>query len=895
MFGYFFFFFSSRRRHTRFKCDWSSDVCSSDLPQNGLSTGDAVVYDAGPGNSAIGGLTSGSTYFVSVQANGTVRLYDSQTDANNDALNFKVLTSNGSGSDQKFVTAGTATVKFDPSGTTNFIYAPTPTEVGTLKSGIKQWTPDQLLYGIGQGLMSDVTNHTPVVKDPNIFTHGTVTLKANQGSVGQNAGSVLITLPPPPTGFTTPQLLALAIAERTDVQFLGADPIHATVNVAGNTITRTDSSNWSGLSVGMSVTIDGDNGQVTRNVTNSNVYYKITNISGAVLTVNATLTAENAKQIIIAPIVLDPSFEALPLAGQTTPAQEAVSVHFVANSFDQNTGTPVPGKIVREGGGSWLTDGFQNGDLLQVSGSALNSTGPGLVYRITGITADTLTLANGSVIFAETTESIGIGRGRAPTVADIKISQVSPFKVNAGGMIDIEAGKSVYLDSDKAIRLDQVIAGKAENYADNVRIATIGQAGESILDATSGTRTNIEGQNLILESATGTIGGTGGVAPITIDLVSGGTLTARAQGDVTISAVNGSLPNDNSGTMYLQHVFSSDGNAYLTAYNSILDPFANTSTVGKAVQINAHHITLNAINGSIGNVVSGLPDFIAIEADQTFAGSVDATAHGSIFLFETDLNLCVHQVFSQTGDVNLQAALSIYDQAFAGSNNVLTGDNPVTDIFGNNITLTALFGGIGLAGDPLDIYSHYAFDQGVLGATIGTLTSTTLHDLGLNTYIIQKSNAKTPDPNNLYLNTVTTGTNEVAFITAPVGSILNASSGGPNVLGGNTLLFARDNIGQAGNRISTQVGNLEAQSTTGSTWIDNNGNLAIGGTLISSSAVGLHSGGSATITAHSPITIKKSTITGDSFLAVAVDDSPSGGDDLVVSAVDLNGNPLFIQ
>src|SRR3989475_4575839 len=29
----FFFFFSSRRRHTRFDCDWSSDVCSSDLMQ----------------------------------------------------------------------------------------------------------------------------------------------------------------------------------------------------------------------------------------------------------------------------------------------------------------------------------------------------------------------------------------------------------------------------------------------------------------------------------------------------------------------------------------------------------------------------------------------------------------------------------------------------------------------------------------------------------------------------------------------------------------------------------------------------------------------------------------------------------------------------------------------
>src|SRR5688572_31712730 len=32
---YFFFFFSSRRRHTRFDCDWSSDVCSSDLNKKG--------------------------------------------------------------------------------------------------------------------------------------------------------------------------------------------------------------------------------------------------------------------------------------------------------------------------------------------------------------------------------------------------------------------------------------------------------------------------------------------------------------------------------------------------------------------------------------------------------------------------------------------------------------------------------------------------------------------------------------------------------------------------------------------------------------------------------------------------------------------------------------------
>src|SRR5690242_21827428 len=32
-----YFFFSSRRRHTRLTCDWSSDVCSSDLERQPLA------------------------------------------------------------------------------------------------------------------------------------------------------------------------------------------------------------------------------------------------------------------------------------------------------------------------------------------------------------------------------------------------------------------------------------------------------------------------------------------------------------------------------------------------------------------------------------------------------------------------------------------------------------------------------------------------------------------------------------------------------------------------------------------------------------------------------------------------------------------------------------------
>src|SRR5690606_39457892 len=42
-----FFFFSSRRRHTRFSRDWSSDVCSSDLPACAVLAGRAAAL-AGP-------------------------------------------------------------------------------------------------------------------------------------------------------------------------------------------------------------------------------------------------------------------------------------------------------------------------------------------------------------------------------------------------------------------------------------------------------------------------------------------------------------------------------------------------------------------------------------------------------------------------------------------------------------------------------------------------------------------------------------------------------------------------------------------------------------------------------------------------------------------------------
>src|SRR5260370_4585480 len=46
------FFFSSRRRHTRFKCDWSSDVCSSDLTSPTCPIVSSATSRANPGRLA---------------------------------------------------------------------------------------------------------------------------------------------------------------------------------------------------------------------------------------------------------------------------------------------------------------------------------------------------------------------------------------------------------------------------------------------------------------------------------------------------------------------------------------------------------------------------------------------------------------------------------------------------------------------------------------------------------------------------------------------------------------------------------------------------------------------------------------------------------------------------
>src|SRR5882762_8785014 len=73
---FFFFFFSSRRRHTRFKCDWSSDVCSSDLDHVFIRFGNDAAFGIVYGTTA----NPNNIYAVAIKARylGVAQVVDSQ-------------------------------------------------------------------------------------------------------------------------------------------------------------------------------------------------------------------------------------------------------------------------------------------------------------------------------------------------------------------------------------------------------------------------------------------------------------------------------------------------------------------------------------------------------------------------------------------------------------------------------------------------------------------------------------------------------------------------------------------------------------------------------------------------------------------------------------------------
>ena len=414
------------------------------------------------------------------------------------------------------------------------------------------------------------------------------------------------------------------------------------------------------------------------------------------------------------------------------------------------------------------------------------------------------------------------------TAVTLRIILHGDVDVEASGGVSITATDHIYLGSEHDIQAESIVAGG------EARI----KVGGSIVNYTNDGSTNIFGAGLILEAGDGHIGTAD--ALFQVEMPEGTTLSARAMGDILLSATLGDLAIDT--------IYSEQGSASLEAEaGSILDGVDNGLwNIQVAGELN---LAAFADIGSAGN---------ALDADLYETGVYNATAGGEIFLAETAGDMLVGQIVAG-GDADLTAAVSILDAG--GEANGLAG-NPDADVIANSITLSALLGSLGASGDDLDINSSVT--------SLGMLTASSRR----NAYLIETAG-------DLILNQVGTGEDSTAFIVSP-NRILNGGSGLANVISGATRLYAGDDIGTEDNPLYTEVAGLEGRSTSGTVWIGNTGYLTVGGV---SEADGVQADGGVNITNSSPVTVVE-TIQAADIVITAGDDAADGtvetNDDLIV-------------
>ncbi|WP_261817079.1 LEPR-XLL domain-containing protein [Vibrio gallicus] len=573
-------------------------------------------------------------------------------------------------------------------------------------------------------------------------------------------------------------------------------------------------------------------------------------------------------------------------------AAERNDVYFLFAERTQNVLVDVveadSGDALVRATGSWLADGFVAGMQIRIAGDSANANDEGSFYEIASVSATTLTLTSNALSVevavtldvaaistapqlttlinsnGETWQSIGLVQGsyislgsetyqvsriasqvidlsevdpslassvtaisssdyRTASVNKIVIDQREDIDVLVAGIINATASGNVYLGSEQSMTIGSVSG-------DNVRI----KSKQSLLDGVGSSASVVAGSTLILEAGSGAIGSS--INRFNIDLDADATLTARAEQDIYITEINSNL---NIATIY-----SSGGKVDLIALNgSIVDSFDHDYE-----NIRAQDVVLSAQAGGIGELGN------LLDINLT-GGLLTAYADADIGINETDGNLDVDHVESAQGDVALAAHLAIVD--------AVTDDvSEIADIVGASISLTSRLDTIGQAGNDLEIDSGSAEGENL------TISSAN------NTHI-------TETRGDLYLDTIQTGAAAIAFIAAPAGRILNDNANGNNIISGKTYLFASLDIGSADNALATEVGNIQGQSTTGSTYIENTGALNVGGVVTGISS-GFKAGGEINMITRSPLTVDQSVNAVGDINLISTDNS--GFDDITIAS-----------
>ena len=238
--------------------------------------------------------------------------------------------------------------------------------------------------------------------------------------------------------------------------------------------------------------------------------------------------------------------------------------------------------------------------------------------------------------------------------------------VSDAGKVDAQASESIYLSEAAGDLCIGVILSDSRD----IHLTSAG----SILDYSNNDSANIIARHLTLETINGSLG--------TLDNF----LDISAKGVLNASALYSIYLYETAGNMNVGLAISSTSDIFLKASGSILDSDNNDSA-----NIVGRNINLVSLTGSIGME----DNFLDINSAISAAGSVDAQASESIYIYEAAGDISVDVIVSDNGDVHLIATSLILDN----------DNTDKVNIIGRSITLTSLTGSIGMEDNFLDINS----------------------------------------------------------------------------------------------------------------------------------------------------------------------------------------------
>ncbi len=246
-------------------------------------------------------------------------------------------------------------------------------------------------------------------------------------------------------------------------------------------------------------------------------------------------------------------------------------------------------RVIRTDGGNWLADGFQAGLLVRMVGDSSAATEDGQFVQVLSVTTDTLVLSHRALVSDEANARLTVtpvaDDPNAPgvNVIAIEIGQRDDVNMLSAGKLKIAAAGPVFVGSQSDFSLERI---------ETSGILAVKSGGAITNGASNPSAVTIVSDDLLLEAAQGGIGTE--TLPLRLDLLPGGSLTARAQGDVLIV--------EQSGDLNIDSVFSRAGAIHLTTLaGSLLDNLGGELNNLKSGQ----NIVLAAAGGSVGRPASG--------------------------------------------------------------------------------------------------------------------------------------------------------------------------------------------------------------------------------------------------------------------------------------------------